>query len=356
MKVLINTPDLELPGGVSSYYKTIKPYFSSKVTYFTIGKRKRNHHALGYFWQIIKDYYNFLVKINSNSYDVIHINPSLGSKSFMRDALYVALSKLSRKRIIVFFHGWDEEFEAFSEKYLLWLYKITYFRVDAIIVLAVQFEKKLKSLGYNGKVYVETTIVGNEVFNEFSIEDKDYENEKINILFLSRIEKEKGIYELIDALKILNKKHNNIVLTVAGYGSEVDSLLQYAKKCEVENIIFTGFITGNDKHIVFKQADIFILPSYSEGMPLVVLEAMAYGLPVITTPVGGLIDFFKNGRMGFFVGVGDAHDISIFTDKIIGNHELKVKMSHYNNIYAEEHFKASNIVSRLEQIYAGNSE
>lgn len=351
MKVLINIPDLEMSGGVSSYYKTIKPYFASKVTFFTIGRRKKSNHVLGYLWQIIKDYYNFFVLINAINYDVTHINPSLGSKSFIRDALFVAMAKLSKKRVIVFFHGWDEGFEAFSEKYLLWLYKITYFRADAIIVLAEQFKTKLEDIGYKGEIYVETTVVDDNVFDDFNIIDKNYKNKNINLLFLSRLENEKGIYELIDALKILNKKYTNIVLTVAGDGSEMDSLMRYAKKCNVDNVGFTGFITGSDKDMVFKQADIFILPSYSEGMPLAVLEAMAYGLPVVTTPVGGLRDFFKNGRMGFFIDAGKARDISIFIDKIISNHELRVKMSHYNSIYAEEHFKASRVVSRLESIY-----
>lgn len=352
MKVLVNTPDLELSGGVADYYITIKPHFISQVTYFSIGKRKKCRGKLDAFWQIIKDYYNFFVTINSTNYDVIHINPSLGSRSFIRDALFVLLAKLSRKRVIVFFHGWDEEFAAFSEKYLLWLYKMTYFRVDSIIVLAKQFEKKITSLNYNGKTYVETTIVSDEVFNEFSVEDRNYENNIIDILFLSRLEKEKGIYELIEAVEILNSTYNNIKLTVAGDGDEREALEQFAKKCNVGNIIFTGHITGKDKQQVFEDADIFVFPTYyGEGMPLSVLEAMAYGLPVITRPVGGLNDFFENEKMGFLIEEKDPYVISDRIEKIINNKELRIKMSKYNRIYAESRFKASNVASRLEDIY-----
>ena len=184
MKVLITTPELGLPGGVAFYYKTLKPHFVSDVTYFTIGKRSTCTGTLNAIWQLLKDYWFFLVAIYSTNYDVIHFNPSLGARSFLRDSIFIALAKICRKRVVVFFHGWDLDYEEFSERYLLWLYKLTYFNAEAIIVLAEQFKNKLTSLGYRGNLFVETTVVGDDVFDEFSLNEKSYNNGFINILYL----------------------------------------------------------------------------------------------------------------------------------------------------------------------------
>lgn len=352
MNVIINTPDTDLPGGVAYFYKTIKPYFTSNVMYFTVGRRKNRTGKLNAVFQTVFDFINFLLIINTKNIDLIHINPSLGPKSFLRDAVFIALAKLSRKRVLIFFRGWDEEYERFSEKYLLWLYKLTYFRAEGIIVLAEQFKNKLIQLGYKGPIYVDTTVVGDDVFDGFSLDEKLYSSNEVKILFLSRIEKAKGIYELIDAINIINSNYNNVLLIVAGSGDEKDSVEKYAIKLGLNNIKFTGHIVGDEKRKVFKEADIFAFPTYyGEGMPNAVLEAMAYGLPVLTRPVGGLKDFFEDGAMGCLVEEVDANIYASRLIPLINDLELRRKVSFYNRAYSNDKFKASNVVKRLESVY-----
>jgi len=100
----------------------------------------------------------------------------------------------------------------------------------------------------------------------------------------------------------------------------------------------------------FLGADLYILPTYHEGMPTTVLEAMAFGLPVITRPVGGLKDFFENNKMGFAIESFDPEDYVQHIEMLINDIGLAQRMSEYNKKYAKEHFLASRIAERLESV------
>jgi glycosyltransferase involved in cell wall biosynthesis len=95
----------------------------------------------------------------------------------------------------------------------------------------------------------------------------------------------------------------------------------------------------------------YLFPTYGEGMPNSVLEAMAYGLPVVTRPVGGLRDFFENGRMGFVADSLEPFEFMGLMEKLVLDSGLRDKMGQYNRTYAKDHFSATKVAARLENIY-----
>ena len=130
-----------------------------------------------------------------------------------------------------------------------------------------------------------------------------YKSKKIkSLLFLSRLHPKKGIFELICAFANIKEKNPELVeqwkLIIGGWGSK-----EYIQTLENEienkglsdNVKMLGPVYGNDKDLLLKECDVFILPSYSEGLPMAILEAWAYGLPVITTEFSNLPEGFETG-------------------------------------------------------------
>jgi len=180
---------------------------------------------------------------------------------------------------------------------------------------------------------------------------KPPQNGGFNILFLSRVEREKGVYEAIDAFVTINSRHHSVTMTIAGDGGELSNARAYVLSRGIEGVEFSGYIRGEAKNSVFSRADVYLFPTYGEGMPISVLEAMAYGLPVITRPVGGIKDFFADGEMGYITESLDPGVFAALLERLIIDPEICRRMSEFNRQYAYDHFRASQVAGRLLKIY-----
>jgi glycosyltransferase involved in cell wall biosynthesis len=353
-KILITVPDLNLAGGVAIMFRALQKHFSPDVDYFTIGKRSGENSAFSKIKRIIGDYRNYRNMLIHGTYDVVQINPSLKKGALIRDALFLIFAKMNGKKVVVFFHGWDWELAYKLSKGLLHsIFKWIYFSADGIVVLASAFAEKIKDMGYNGCLYLGNVAIEDSISQLADLPVKRRQNPEkdFNILFLTRIEKYKGIYEAIEAFKIIKARYLNVRLTIAGDGGELKNVRRYVKENEIHDVEFTGHVAGIEKHEVFKKADCYLFPSYSEGMPLSLIEAFAYGLPVITSPVGAIKDFFINEKMGFLTDGLDANQIVNLIGKCIDNPELCFAMGQTNKSFVRNRFSPKTTASKLETIY-----
>lgn len=356
MKVLINVLDLDKQGGVANYYRALKDKFSIEVDYFTIGARSSKKLINLKPLRLILDYLAFAKMIKSNNYDLVLLNPSLNLKSIFRDAIFCQITKKYQKPFVIFFRGWDRKFEKFIENYFLTPFKSIFFTANAMLTLGNEFSEKLREWGYLSPIYLETTAVDNALLNGFSQENIyqkfNQPKEKFTILFLSRIEKSKGIIEVIDTFQILNQKYSHLELIIAGEGDYLTTIQEYVVRKGLHDVKFTGHVIDSAKKEIFEQADLFFFPTnHGEGMPNSLLEALAFGLPVITCPVGGISDFFENEKMGFYVDGLAPEKIASQIEKLIENPNLRLEMSLYNHEYAHKNFLAADVALRLEKIY-----
>jgi glycosyltransferase involved in cell wall biosynthesis len=174
----------------------------------------------------------------------------------------------------------------------------------------------------------------------------------LHILFLSRIEKEKGIYAAIDSYSLLKKRCPMAVLTIVGDGSELGTSRDYVAEKGIPDVHFKGYLCGMAIQEAFAEADVYLFPTWhGEGLPISILEAMVFGLPVLTRPVGGISDFFEDGTMGFLL---ESKDPAIWAEKLeqlACNRERVLEMGEYNHRYAAGRFRPDNVVKRLEAIY-----
>ena len=350
--ILIHTRNLIIPGGKQSYLKALQAHFNNNVSYFFYGNQEPIKESLpGFIKRFFYDYVTFYRLLKKEKFDVVHINTSLNLKSFFRDSIFTLISTSLKFKTIVFWHGWRWDFEQKYGRKVRPFFRATFGKADAMICLAGEFVECLKGYGYNRPIHLESTLVEEQILAHEPIVPLASKNENTVILFLSRVEKEKGIYETIESFKNIQKSFPFTNLKIAGIGSELDNVKKFVANKKIDNIDFLGWVDGAEKLKVLSEADIFVLASYSEGMPICILEAMATGLPVVTTNIGGLKDFFEDAHMGYEVGIKDAGDLQLKLEKLIDNTQLRTKIGNSNVSYVRKYFSPKTVCDRLESIY-----
>jgi len=357
-KILLLVPSYASKGGIVNYFKAIEGRFTLNVEYFTRGAHSWPHKQgkLQELRRSINEIIMYWRLIRKGDISIIQTNTSLGHLSIIRDGIFLFLAHLHKVRTVVFFRGWDESFEEKLKGFRLKLFKKVFFRANLIIVLSNSFKSKIQDWGYKGDIIIETTVVDEELISEFNYTDliqkiETQDSKRFNFLFLARTEIKKGLYEAIDAFGILYNQYPNTTLTIAGDGFELKNAKKYVEDLGLTNIKFKGFVTGKEKVITYQEADVFIFPSYTEGMPNSVLEAMAFGMPVVTTPVGGLVDFFIDGEHGVFIRKNTGPEIADICEKLMSDKNKCTKIAKTNFYFSRSRFSASQVVQRLEKIY-----
>lgn len=173
----------------------------------------------------------------------------------------------------------------------------------------------------------------------------------INIVYIGWINKEKGIFELMQAFKEINKKNSNTKLIIAGNGAEKNRVEQYVENNNLMNCVkLTGWINETEKEKLLMLADIFVLPSYTEGTPNVVIEAMASGLPVIVTRVGTVEEMIKDGENGLLINPKSTDQITEALQILINNPDLRYTMGQSAWKTANDNYNTEKVVDTLIDI------
>lgn len=342
MKILITCPNLKLLGGVANHYIGLRPYWAENVKYQEIGKRS-NKNGNGKYW-LPWDIIIFLKNLFVFRPDCILFNPSIGSSALRRDFLLQRIAKFFRFNTAIFIHGFDlKNFGRINHKWM----KENFNRTSCVFVLAHDFKKRLQKIGVTAPILLATTKVDDRMIENFDVKLRD--GKSGNLLFLARVEKTKGIYETLEVFKILKKDYPQIKLQIVGDGSELNNVVRKVKNDNIKDIIISGKLSGKDLVEAYKSALLLLLlSSHGEGMPTTVLEAMAFGLPVITRPAGGLVDFFENDKMGFIDETLDPDMIANGVRPYLDNPRKIKDTAIYNHEYAKRHFMASKVAAFIE--------
>ena len=345
MKMLINVPSLKLLGGVANHYEGLQAFWTKNVKYNTVGKRS-NKHGSGKYW-LPWDLLKFVFRLFVFRPDVVLLNPSLGETALKRDFIFLNLAHFLRFKVIVFIHGFNWDYvKEIDKKWAV----CNLNKSSLIFVLANAFKVELGTWGVTCPIELTTTKVNDALLKNFDVELLRTGEVK-NILFLSRIERAKGVYEAIDTYSLLKSKYKYLTFTFVGDGSELETLKQYVKKQNISDVRFTVALNGDKLKNEFQKADFFFFTSYyGEGMPTAVLEAMAFGLPIMTRTVGGLCDFFEDGKMGRITESMNPLEYAQMMGPFLIDTSLTRKVSFYNYAYAQKYFLASKVAKQMESL------
>lgn len=194
-------------------------------------------------------------------------------------------------------------------------------------------------------IYIPAVYIDLNTFKKINTE------KKYDLIFVARLEKNKGISNLIKAIKIVIKTKPDIKLIIVGDGSLRKDLTDFINKNKLfRNVIFSGWIDTEQELVEkYNEAKIFINPSLNEGGPRVMLEAMACGVPVITTKVGLAVDIIKDGVNGVFTD-WDPRSIAETVSKLIEDQNLQTNLSEKSREVSRKFNKEETIRNYAEKI------
>jgi len=247
-----------------------------------------------------------------------------------------------------------------SDVYFPWKFKkiiskMVFNSADAIIALTDDMRNELKKYCKKDIIVIPNGI-DLEKFKGFSkqaVRDKFkiHFNKKV-ILFVGNLRSVKGIDYLIGAMNSIKEKVPEAVLLLVGDGEQKKELEEMVKHLNLEeNIIFSGKVLNKYIPEYMSASDIFVLPSLSEGFPMVILEAMASGLPIVATKVGGIPEVVKDGENGLLVEPKNSKQIAEKVLLLLENNELREKISN-NNIEKAKEYSWRNTIDKIEKIYS----
>jgi glycosyltransferase involved in cell wall biosynthesis len=303
-------------------------------------------HRDGPSWRkllyLISGMADFLIRLPF--YDIVHIHTAdYGTQK--RKRIFTWIAKTCGKKLIVHLHSSGVEYSIGGESKQL--YSNTFNYADKIIALSKTWKADVMRL-FN--------ISGSKIEILYNpcpkvIPSSISERQKY-ILFAGTLTHRKGFDDLIKAFADIKDKFPGWRLKLAGNGDIEQGKYLAKTLCCADSIDFLGWLNGEDKDNAFRKAAAYCLPSYSEGFPMGVLDAWAYHLPVITTPVGGVPDVAIDGENILLFNPGDVSGLSKRLAMVMSNEALRTKLSGASAELAHTRFSVSQISRDLDRIYS----
>lgn len=300
-KILSVGPEFEPPkGGIAQIIKN----YSNDIfpdNYFNYISNSCDGNRIKKLCKLIFSLIKYVATLAFNrQIEIVHIHTA-SRFSFKRSSWFAGLAKLFRKKIILHVHGGG--FKNYYASHASFVRR-TLGKCDVVVVLTDAWASWFKS-----EVGIDNLIVVPNVIPEPSKCEAVIKGDKFHVLFLGLINDLKGIFDLLDAIN-RNKERlkDRFELHVAGNG-EVERLKSEIQNSHLGDLVkYEGWVDSSRKHKLLCCCDTLILPSYIEGLPLSILEAMSYRIPVISTPVGGIPSMIDDGVNGFLVEPGDGDE------------------------------------------------
>jgi glycosyltransferase involved in cell wall biosynthesis len=355
-KVLILIPGKNARGGITNYYASIRKYLPKEIIYLERGARNwpQRSNMFSELLRMFSDYANFIYSLLFRKISIVQTTTAFYKGAIIRDGIFLIIAHLLGKKTIVFFRGWNDKYAHNLSGLSLRFFKVVYFNTNALVDLSTQNVDFLRKLGYKKEIYLETTVVDEDLLENIDVSplvSKRIKHKKKTILFLSRIEKAKGIYKLLETFQQIKSLNDDYELIFAGDGTELKSLKEKIKLEKIKDVKTLGFVQGKQKSKLFEQASIFVFLSDYEGMPNAVLEAMAFGLPVLTTNVGGIASVFRDNHNGYLLESYIKENLVKKIEGLIKNKELYKKISENNYKEAREKLMSNIVAKRMVRIF-----
>jgi glycosyltransferase involved in cell wall biosynthesis len=179
----------------------------------------------------------------------------------------------------------------------------------------------------------------------------DSSSRQLRITYVGWLEKEKGVLELLESCRILSHDHE-FVLQLVGDGSFAEAAKSFVAQSRMEaNVAFLGWLEPAELHGILKESDIFVLPSWAEGLPNAMIEAMAAGLPVVVTGVGGIPDVIENGVSGLVVRPRSSSELQIALGRMMDDADLRRSLASAAYEIARNRFSTDIATEKLRRAF-----
>lgn len=304
-------------------------------------------HKIIYF---VKAYLSLYKMCKNREIDVMHVHMSHAG-SFTRKYYIYRLCKKYGVPIILHLHS-SSFVDFYNESPASKKGKIKRLlsECDCVVALGEEWEQRIKSISPDANVCIlnNTIAIPHKCVSEVE--------HPVKILYLGVLVKRKGVIDLLKAIKSIKEDGffdtHNAIFNIGGTGECEKELKRYSKDNGLDKYInFLGWVSGVDKREQLESNHVLVLPSYGEGLPIAILEAISYGMPVVATDVGSVAEAVHNNENGFLYEAGDVDSLSKSLKILIENDHVRIKFGKKSRALAEEVFNDKNYFEKLESLY-----
>lgn len=341
-KVLVVATSRKTRGGITSVVKAHETGEQWKKHHCRWIQTHRDGNVIWKLWYLGISLIQFLIFLPF--YDIVHIHAGLKS-SIDRKLIFAKIAKRYKKKIIIHFHPATEK-HLFDEHFKYKIEKLFSYS-DLLLVLSPQWIKWIN------QAYPDRNFKMQVLYNPCPQVNRDFSKKKRHILFAGTLNERKGYNRLLEAFSKIANLYPDWKIIFAGNGE-----IGKAKELQIQlhipenQVIYLGWVSGHEKEKAFQEASIYCLPSWGEGFPMGVLDAWAYGIPVITTPVGGIVDIIQDGINGLIYNIYDIQKLSDNLSILISSEKLRNKIVTETDKLVKNEFNISTINKQLDYIYS----
>ena len=331
------------PGGISAVVQYWSEYIDGLQYYPTW---KLGSVALRMWW-FITSYLRIALRLTvDKEIKIVHLHFAADG-SFWRKEKLLKLSKLFGKKVIMHCHS--SRFKDFYNEASVKRQKqivSTLRKADMMIVLSESWKRWFASVGVEES---RMTVLHNITDYPVLRPEMKTKDGKIHFLFLGEIGERKGVFDILRGLsKFKDDFSGKIELRIGGNRNEQQLLAAIRKNGLGDIVKFEGWVSGDKKINLLNWADVFILPSHNEGLPISILEAMSYGMPIISTPVGGIPEVVKGN--GVLVTPGNEIEIALSMRHYLDNPVL-IEQEGRESLNIVETYLPQYVMERLKHLY-----
>lgn len=325
-------------GGIATWTKTYLENASKNNIYVELINTQKLPGFLGEIKRTIRIFKQIKRSIKKKRASVFHLNCACGKLGLFRD--YWCLKKIHKAKFKSVLHFHCDLSKTIGNS------KIR----RRIVTKMCNFASFNMVLNDASKKILETLECKNIILMSNFVDDyflepfeKEYSDKIENVIFVGRIVKEKGVFEIIDTAR----QNPQILFTLIGPAEHnADKLIGYVPS----NVRFLGPKTKKEIRRALRSSDVFLLPTYSEGLSISIMEAMASKMPIITTDVGGNKSMIEN-KGGLLIPMKNSAAISQAINKMM-NKDTRIKMGEWNHKKCEKEFSTESVMKALKIIYS----
>lgn len=350
-------------GGIASVMEDIVSSTLSSEFAFDIFPRSAGFTEGEDFWSRnlfrLKRFFRFFRRVRHGRYSLVHIHSA--DPVFLGTTIFMGLARLAGSRILLHMHGTDWEWFYDAAPPLRKLYTRFGLRLaDRILVLYSLWRENIERLGIRAEIDVLPNFVhGTQPPDPGSVHQMrqrlEIEEGAFVVVTVGTVGWRKGTFDILEAIPAVEKKDPTTRFILVGgeeKAGEWDQLMAIVQRDDLETFVrFTGEIPRSNIAGILALGDVFLLPSYIEGMPISIIEAMRAGLPVIASRVNAIPDLIRDGVSGILISPGDPDGIASAVLTLKETPLLRRRLAQGARKAFEERFEFAVAMARLRSVY-----
>lgn len=272
-----------------------------ELGHFVVGSEGRDETPAAKLLRLLISPFALAARLLRERIDIVHINVAFNRKGFPRDALYLAVARLLRRKVVFQVHGGALPETLYKSRVLRQqVVKRVINAADAVVLLANYELEAYRCFAPQAQLKV---IPNGTAIHESASTQAGSEDAPLRLSFIGRLVPSKGVAECLAAAELLRSSGRNFKFTIAGAGPQEACLKKQAMAMTQDGLVeFVGAKFGAEKDEIWRNTDVFVFPTYhAEGLPYALLESMAAGAVPITTRIGAQAEIIEHGVNGLFV-------------------------------------------------------